>query len=87
MREEFPWKPRTIAEVLASSIDVYNTPAAEEGGELGTIEKDAVEGKVLGLYVSIASHPLCQKMNLKLAEHYTELLASDSSMTHPLRFC
>jgi len=75
VREEFPWKPRTIAEVLASSIDVYNTPAAEEGGELGTIEKDAVEGKVLGLYVSIASHPLCQKMNLKLAEHYTELLA------------
>lgn len=62
--DEFPWKPPTFAEALGETF-------IGQGG--ATLDKSAVEGKVLGIYFSAHWCPPCRKFTPQLAEWYKKV--------------
>jgi len=63
--EEFPWRPKSLHEILSGSKLI---------GKDGPVASSALEGKVLGLYFSAHWCPPCRGFTPKLAEWYTKNL-------------
>merc|ERR1712003_288209 len=64
--EEFPWRPKSLHEILSGSKLI---------GKDGPIASSALEGKVLGLYFSAHWCGPCRGYTPKLAEWYTKMKA------------
>jgi nucleoredoxin len=63
--EDFPWTPKTLKEILASSKLI---------GKDGPVEANVLDGKVFGLYFSAHWCPPCRGFTPKLAESYSKSL-------------
>jgi len=62
--EEFPWKPKTVAELLAGAKLIGKGGAA--------VGPEAIDGKVLALYFSGHWCPPCRGFTPQLAKWYTD---------------
>jgi len=63
--EGFPWKPRTLKEILSGAKLV---------GKEGPVGMDSLDGRVFGLYFSAHWCPPCRSFTPKLAEWYSKSL-------------
>lgn len=63
--ENFPWKPRSVTEILAGCKLI---------GKDGAVEASVLDGKVFGLYFSAHWCPPCRGFTPQLAEWYAKSL-------------
>eukprot|EP00413_Alexandrium_margalefii_P013562 CAMPEP_0204532544 /NCGR_PEP_ID=MMETSP0661-20131031/11780_1 /ASSEMBLY_ACC=CAM_ASM_000606 /TAXON_ID=109239 /ORGANISM="Alexandrium margalefi, Strain AMGDE01CS-322" /LENGTH=417 /DNA_ID=CAMNT_0051538795 /DNA_START=85 /DNA_END=1338 /DNA_ORIENTATION=+ len=61
--EEFPWKPKTLKDILADAKFI---------GKEGPVDNSALDGKVLAFYFSAHWCPPCRGFTPQLAKWYTD---------------